>query len=86
MDTRKQIVKKHEKRHQDLEKLFYLDKEITKEEFDRLHGENWDGLETALIEAGFIDEPIEPRDLGQDLDKLEERVRKLEPLYFPPSP
>lgn len=83
MENKAEIVEKHEKRHKELEQLFYFDKEISKEEFDRLHGENWTGLERALIESGFLAEPKELRDLAAELDNLKERVSKLEPLFFP---
>lgn len=49
------IVKKHKKEHDRLTKLYYKDKALSKEEFDQLHGQNWDDMDAALValeEAG----------------------------------
>jgi len=79
METEAKIIKRHQKAHNELEKAFYIDGTLIKEEFDRLHGENWSALAHALIDAGFIDPPLPVRDLSKEIDDLKERVSALEP-------
>ena len=80
METELEIRAYHDDIHISLTEQFYIHKTLSKETFDRLHGVNWDGLEQDLITAGFK-QPVSPgRDLASELDALEARVKKLEPL------
>jgi len=76
--TEEEIVQDHVENHRYLEKLYYHRGDISKDTFDRLHGENWKKLEEALILAGFRQIPIVPRDLAAEIDEIVERVKKLE--------
>jgi len=53
MPTKKEIDDKYLAEHGELEKRYYERHEITKEEFDRLHGELWKRHEEELVNAGY---------------------------------
>lgn len=76
--NQKQIDQKYRKQHSDLETRYYKNGEISKEEFDLLHGELWDSHKNELVEAGLITIPEPPRDLKTELDELKARVKSLE--------
>lgn len=51
------------------------------DDFNHLHGESWRNHEAELIAAGYLEPTPEPepaRDLGAELDALENRVSQLE--------
>ena len=76
--TREDIDQRHKTMHDELSTRYYQSHELTKEEFDRLHGELWDSHHQELVDAGLI-EPSKPdRDLEAEIDALTARVALLE--------
>jgi len=78
METREEIIKRYEDIHEDLGRQYYIEGALSKGEFDRLHGQNWQALEDNLIKAGFIKPPEVPRDLAAEIDEIKERLDQLE--------
>jgi FMN phosphatase YigB (HAD superfamily) len=62
--------------HADLERRFYKEHAMTKEEFDSLHQKLWQDYDQELANAGFL--APEPRDLAKEIDELKARVAELE--------
>ena len=76
--TREDIDQRHKSMHDELSDRYYQQHEISKDEFDRLHGELWDSHQRELVAAGLA-KPITPdRDLEAELDELKDRVALLE--------
>lgn len=75
---KQQIDQKYLKQHTDLEIRYYKNREIPKEEFDRLHGELWENHRNELIGAGLLTPPAPQRDLEAEMDDLKARIKKLE--------
>jgi len=83
MLTENEIITKYKTLHDELTECYYKGHELTKEEFDLQHGAIWNAMEQELIAGGFLEVPPVPRDLAKEIDMLEARVTKLEPLFFP---
>ena len=79
MLSEKQIRENWKNQHAILSRAYYSGTSgLTKEEFDSQHGACWEMLESELIEAGYKQLPIPPRDLIAEIDDLEKRIQKLE--------
>jgi len=48
----------------------------TKEEFDQLHGENWDAMEAELIAEGYRKIPEPLRDLDAEVDEIKAKLKE----------
>ena len=84
MITEKQIVASFKMTHDDLSEWYYSGKSnLDKAHFDAAHRQIWVDLDELLIARGFRPRPVPARDLAIELDALEVRVKKLEPLFFP---
>ena len=69
-----EIKAKYIQAHNELEKQYYKHRLITKEEFDLLHGQNWNDMEAELIAEGYR-KPSEPvRDAFAEIDKINEKL------------
>lgn len=80
MQNKAEIIAKAKAAHDELSANYYgSDRQLSKEEFDTLHGGIWNKLEADLIAAGHREAPVEPRDLAAEIDSLQGRVKKLEP-------
>jgi len=51
--SKAEIDKKYLKEHAELSKKYYKDKALSKEDFDKLHGELWERHNAELIAKGF---------------------------------
>ena len=69
-DTQKQL-------HDDLSEDYYKNKLMSKEDFDYLHGQNWDDMETELIAKGHRTIPEPTRDLEAEITALKAEQGKL---------
>lgn len=78
MQMKAEIDQKYRDIHDELGERYYQRQEISKEDFDRLHGELWNNYEQELINAGLVVEPKLPRDLEAEIDELKTKVGKLE--------
>jgi len=56
MKTKQQIIAKYKKQHDELSQAYYTGTSgLTKEEFDRQHGQNWDNMDAKLAELELKD-------------------------------
>ena len=78
MLTEKEIRIKYKEAHANLEEEYYQNKLMSKEDFDYLHGQNWDNMEAELIDKGYLSVPEPPRDYDAELDELRAKVKVLE--------
>jgi len=60
MPTEAKIKAKYITAHGELEKQYYKYGLIPKEEFDQLHGQNWNDMETELLAEGYLTPPTPP--------------------------
>jgi len=75
MPTEKGIKAKYKEMHRILTHRYYFGKrDLTKLEFDFLHGKLWENMAQELREAGFLPEGEE----RLTLEDLEKRVAELE--------
>ncbi len=82
--TEQQIRASFKMVHDELSEDYYSGKSgMSKEEFDTRHAGNWQDLEAVLIAAGFLEPVVPGRDFANELELLEARVKRLEPLFFP---
>lgn len=80
-ENKAELTRSYQKAHAELSDAFYAGETgLTKAQFDFQHGKIWSGYEAALIAAGHRPAPTLPRDLAAEIDSLEGRIRKLEPL------
>jgi len=80
MLTKAGLKKKYQKLHSDLEARYYKKHELTKEEFDQLHGELWNNYDTEMLASGYKQPPVLARNLESELDTLKARIASLENL------
>lgn len=80
MPTEAEIVSNWKEQHNILSDAYYAGTSgLTKEEFDSQHGAIWEMMESELIEAGYKQIPIPPRDLTAEIDGIKTRLVALEP-------
>ncbi|KKL61886.1 hypothetical protein LCGC14_2190800, partial [marine sediment metagenome] len=80
MPTEKEIKTNHKEIHDTLTEDYYKNKLMSKEDFDYLHGQNWEDMEAKLIAEGHLTIPEPPRDLAEidaDLDKVSAEIMEL---------
>lgn len=77
MPTENEIKANYGKIHDSLSEDYYKNKLMSKEDFDYLHGQNWNNMEAELIAKGYRKPPISARDLEAEIDEIN---RKLNPL------
>ena len=77
MATEAEIKTNHKEIHDTVSEDYYKNKLMSKEEFDFLHGQNWDNMDTELIAEGYIKIPKPPRDLEAEIDGLRDKIDKL---------
>ena len=78
MKTEVEIKAPYITSHNELGEQYYKMGVITKEEFDLLHGQNWNDLRAELIAEGYLIIPPPPRDLKVEIDELKARLDSLE--------
>ena len=61
MPTEAEIKANYKAIHDELEHRYYILHELPKEEFDLLHGQNWEAMKQDLIAEGYITGPQPPR-------------------------
>ncbi len=76
MLAEKEIKYLHKQLHDDLSEDYYQNKLMSKEDFDYLHGQNWDDMEAEFITEGHRTIPEPPRDLLAEIDELRARLAK----------
>ncbi len=74
----KQVIAPFITAHKELERQYYKYRLISKEEFDLLHGQNWDTLGAELIAKGYRTIPEPEIDLVAKIAGLERRLLDLE--------
>jgi len=72
------IIAKHREIHAILKEDYYENHLMSKEDFDYLHGQNWDDMEAKLIAEGYRKPPEPERDLFQEITDLNLRLSALE--------
>ena len=68
-----EITEKYKKMHRELEERYYKRREISKEEFDRLHQQLWRDYEDELIQAGLRQPRRRPIRIEKVVAKLIEK-------------
>ncbi len=75
MATEKEIKALYKEEHRILSHRYYFGTlHLSKEEFDKQHGEIWEEMAAELVAAGFLPLPLP----GLSLESLEKRVYDLE--------
>ncbi len=77
MTTEVEIKAEYIKSHDKLEEQYYKYNLITKEEFDLLHGQNWNDMEAELLAGGYIKPPEPVMDYESEILKLKAEVETL---------
>ena len=77
MPTEKEIKDIHVSLHDSLSEDYYQNKLMSKEDFDYLHGQNWEDMEAELITGGYRTIPESPKDLATEIDELKARLDKI---------
>lgn len=72
MVTEAEIKTKHKEIHDSLTKDYCKNHLMSKEEFDYLHGQNWNDMEAELLAKGYL-KPPEP----SEIDKIWAEIEKL---------
>ena len=72
MPTKEEIKTSHKEIHDNLSEDFYQNKLMPKEDFDFLHGQNWNDMEDELIAGGYKKLPEPVRDYGAEIDEMKE--------------
>ncbi len=72
------IKAKYIRAHKELEKQYYKYGLISKEEFDQLHGQNWNDMRDKLITEGYLKPPEPVIDPLVKIAELEARIEQLE--------
>jgi len=70
MPTKEEIITNHRGIHSNLEEDYYIKHLMSKEDFDYLHGQNWDDMKAELIAEGYRKPPEPERDLEAEIDEL----------------
>ncbi len=78
MATEAEIKTNHKEIHDTVSEDYYKNKLMSKEEFDYLHGQNWNDMGAELIAEGYRQPPEPVRDLATEITALGKRVRDLE--------
>ena len=78
--TEVEIKTSHKNLHDTLSEDYYKNKLMSKEDFDYLHGQNWEGMETELIAGGYIKPPEPVRALEAEIDELKARIDNIKEL------
>lgn len=73
-----EIKANHKELHDSLSEDYYKNKLMSKEDFDFLHGQNWNDMEAELIAKGYRKPPEPVKDPLAELTALEARVKLLE--------
>ena len=79
MPTEKEIKDIHKQLHDDLADIYYGQEpkgQLTKEEFDALHGQIWNTMRDDLIAEGHLTIPEPPRDLVAEIDELKAKLKQ----------
>ncbi|MFC1846771.1 hypothetical protein ACFLYS_01765 [Chloroflexota bacterium] len=76
-ETAKQIKERYQGLHAALEARYYKNAEISKAEFDALHGQLWDNFEADMIAGGHIQPAPDFKDM---YDKAANDTAKIEIL------
>ena len=71
-ETMEDIKNRFKNQHQELSDRYYKEKELSKEQFDWLHGHLWSDMEAELTEAGYL-LPLEVLSLSDRVAALEAR-------------
>lgn len=75
MKEKSVIIAEFREAHDVLSRNYYSGKsDMTKAEFDNLHGLNWDNMRAELIAEGHIIVEPPPRDLEAEIDALTRRL------------
>ena len=83
MLTEKEIKNIHKQLHDDLSEIYYGQEpkgQLSKEEFESLHGQIWDTMRDDLITEGHLTIPEPPRDLLAEIDELKASLDKITEL------
>ncbi|KKN74960.1 hypothetical protein LCGC14_0384620 [marine sediment metagenome] len=77
MPTEKEIKANHKEVHDNLTEDYYKNKLMSQEDFDYLHGQNWNDMEAELLAEGNIKPPEPVRDLGAEIDEIKGKLNLL---------